>query len=205
MSSGVGIVIVIMVGLALAGVIHARAIARLKPVIEAAARKHRAQVHQSFPGMPQITKLHRGHVLRLTPMTLSTASPEGGGEMTCVDFEWLAPGMGEFRVREKSEARRNTVPVALMGGDRPFPLGDPGLDERFHATGTNTAAALRVLGRAGVFESIESLPRGADIHIRGGRCSVTVKGYPSTVEEVDRLFALSELLLEASMDASGTP
>jgi hypothetical protein len=45
--------------------------------------------------------------------------------MTRVDLEWLAPNVGEFRVRQKSDARRNAVPVALMGGSQPFTLGNP--------------------------------------------------------------------------------
>lgn len=160
-----GIVIVLIVGLVVAAVLRARSIARLKPVIEAAARKHGAQVRQSVLGMPQITKMHRGHALRLTPMVISTAAPEGGGELTCVDFDWLAPSVGEFCVREKSDALRNRVPLALMGGRRPFTLGDPRWDERFSAEGTDTTAALRVLRCAGVSEGIASLPRGAHVHV----------------------------------------
>lgn len=198
MSSSIGIAIVI--GLMVAAVMHGRAVAKLKPVIAAAARKHRATIHKSFLGMPQIIKVWNGHEMRLTPMSISTSSPEGGGVMTCVDFDWPWTDVGEFRVREKIEARRNAVPVALMGGNKPFALGSPQLDRRYSAAGTNPFAALRILGNARVAESIFSLPGGADVHVRGGRCYVTVKGYPSNVEDVDHLFATSELLLKASMD-----
>lgn len=200
MSVSIGIAIVAVICLMVAAIMRRRAVAKLKPVIEAAARKHNATVHHSFLGMPQITKSWNGHVMRITPMSISTSSPEGGGMMTSVDFDWPATDLGEFRVREKIEARRNAVPIVLMGGNKPFTLGSSQLDRRYSAAGTNPVAALRLLSNARVAESLISLPGGADVHVRGGRCYVTVKGYPSTVEDVDRLLAASELLLEASMD-----
>lgn len=200
MSSSIGIAIVVVIGLMIAAVMRRRAVAKLKPVIEAAARKHKATIHQSFLCMPQITKICSGHAMRMTPMSISTSSPEGGGEMTCVDFDWPATDVGEFRVREKVEARRNAIPVVLTGGNKPFALGSPQLDQRYSAAGTNPVAALRILSNERVAESLISLPGGADVHVRGEKCYVTVKGYPSAVEHVDRLFATSELLLEASMD-----
>lgn len=204
-SGSAGIVALVILGLILATVMRARAVTKLKPIIEAAARKHGGEVHRSFLGMPKITKQHRGHVLRLTPMIASTASPDGGSAMTCVDFEWVAPAIGEFRVREKSEALKNKIPQLLMGGTKAFVLGDPRLDVRFSAVGTNVAAALRLLSKPSVAESIASLPKGADIHARSERCTVTIKGHPATVEEIDRLFALAEHLLEASMDPPHAP
>jgi hypothetical protein len=200
MSSSIGIAIIVVIGLMVAAVMRGRAVAKLKPVLEAAASKHKAKIHWSFLGMPQITKVWNGHAMRLTPMIISTSSPEGSGEMTSVDFDWPWTDVGEFRVREKIEARRNAIPVVLMGGNKPFTLGSPQLDRRYSAAGTNPVAALRIMGNARVAESLISLPGGADVHVRGGRCCVTVKGYPSGVEDVDRLFATSELLLEASMD-----
>lgn len=204
-SGSVGILVLITLGLALAAVMRARAVTKLKPIIEAAARKHGGEVHQYFLGMPQITKQHRGHVLRLTPMIASTASPDGGTAMTCVDFEWVAPATGEFRIREKSEAQKNKVPQLLMGGTKAFVLGDPRLDARFSAAGTNVAATLRLLGKQSLSDSIASLPKGADIHARSDRCTVAVKGHPATVEDIDRLFTLAEHLLEASMDPPHAP
>lgn len=200
MSVSIGIAIVAVICLMVAAIMRRRAVAKLKPVIEAAARKHNATIHQSMLGMPQITKSWNGHAMRITPMSISTSSPEGGGKMTSVDFDWPATDVGEFRVREKIEERRNAVPIVLMGGNKPFNLGSSQLDRRYSAAGTNPVAALRLLSNARVAESLISLPGGADVHVRGGGCYVTVKGYPSTVEDVDRLFATSELLLEASMD-----
>lgn len=204
-SGSAGIVALIMLGLVLAAVMRARAVTKLKPVIEAAARKHGGEVHQSFLGMPRITKRHRGHVLRLTPMIASTASPDGGSTMTCVDFEWVAPAVGEFRVREKSKALRNKIPEALMGGSDTFMLGNSRLDDRFIAVGTNVAGALRVLRQPSISEGIASLPEGADIQVRSGRCMLAVKGFPASVEEIDRLFMLGEQLLDALMDTSRAP
>ncbi|MEW6113166.1 MAG: hypothetical protein AB1664_13635 [Thermodesulfobacteriota bacterium] len=200
MSSGIWIALVVVISLMIAALMRGRAVAKLKPVIEAAAKKHKATIHQSFLGMPQITKVWKGHAMRLTPMNISTTSPEGGGEMTSVDFDWPWRDVGEFRVRERIEARQNAVPVILTGGNQPFTLGGPQLDRRYSAAGTNPVAALQVLGNARVAESLISLPGGADVHVRGGRCYVTVKGYPSAVEDVDCLFATCELLLEASLD-----
>lgn len=199
MSTGIGIVLIVVLGLIVAAVMRARAIAKLKPVMNAAAKKHKAQIHQSFLGMPQISKTYCGRAIRLTPMNISTSSPQGGGEMTCVDFDWPAPNVGEFRVREKLDARRNAVPIALMGGNKPFTLGNSLLDERYSAAGTNPPAAMRILADAAVLESIISLPDGADIHVKGNKCHVTVEGFPTQTEQVDRLFAASEQLLAASI------
>jgi hypothetical protein len=77
---------VVLLGLIVAAVMRARAISNLKPVIVAAARKHTAEIHQSYLGMPQIIKTFHGWAIRMMPMNVSTSSPEGGGEMTCVDF-----------------------------------------------------------------------------------------------------------------------
>jgi hypothetical protein len=200
MGSSIVIAIVVVIGLMIAAMMRRRAVAKLKPVIEAAARKHKATIQQSFLGMPQITKTCSGHAMRMTPMRISTSSPEGGREMTCVDFDWPATNVGEFRVREKAKARRNAFPIALMGGNKPFTLGSPQLDRRYSAAGTSPVAALRLLSNEKVAEALISLPGGADVHVRRGKCYVSVEGYPSTVEHVDRLFATSELLLEASMD-----
>jgi hypothetical protein len=161
MGSGVGIAWVAAIGLLVAAVMRARAIANLMPLLEAAARAHQARIHQSFLGMPQITKFHSGHAMRMTLMRVSTSSPEGGGEMTCVDFDWPAPHVGEFRVRERVDARRNAVPVALMGGARPFTLGSPEVDARYLVVGTDPVASLGILGNARVVESIMALPHGA--------------------------------------------
>lgn len=200
MSSSVGIAIFVLVGLMVAAVMRQRAVARLKPVIEAVARKHKATIIQSFLGMPQITKVWNGHAMRLTPMTISTSSAEGGGEMTSVDFDWPGKDAGAFRLREKPDAKRNAVPVVLMGDSTPLTLGNPQLNQRYSAAGINPGEVLRILGNARVAESLVSLPAGADVQVRGGRCYVTVKGHPSGVEDVDRLFATAELLLEASVD-----
>ena len=86
MNSSIGIAIVVVIGLLIAVVMRRRAVAKLKPVMEAAAGSHKATIHQSFLGMPQITKICSGHAMRMTPMSISTSSPEGGGEMTCVDL-----------------------------------------------------------------------------------------------------------------------
>ena len=200
MSSSIGIAIVVLAGLMVAAVMRQRAVARLKPVIEAAARKQKTTIYQSFLGLPQITKVWNGHAMRLTPMIISTSSPEGGGKMTSVDFDWPCKDIGEFRVREKIDAKRNAVPVVLVGDNKPFTLGNPQLDQRYSAAGINPVEALRILGNGRVAESLISLPAGADVQVRGGRCYVTVKGHPSRVEDIDHLFATSELLLEASVD-----
>lgn len=118
--------------------------------------------------------------------------------MTCVDFDWPAPNVGELRVREKLDARRNAVPIAIMGGGEPFTLGNPQLDKRYSVAGTNPVAAMRILTDVAIVESIISLPHGADIHIRNSRCYVTLRGFPYHIEHIDRLFATSELLIEAS-------
>ena len=167
MSSSIGIALVVVIGIMVAAVVRGRAISRLRPVIELAARKHEATIQQSFLGMPQITKVWNGHAMRLTPMRISTASPEGGGEMTTVDFDWPRTDVGDFRVREKIEARRNAVPVVLMGGHEPFTLGSPQLDQRYSAAGTKPVAAMQIFGNRRVAEPLISLPRGADVQLRG--------------------------------------
>ncbi len=194
-SSSIGIALVVTLGLVVATVLRARTIATLKPVLDVAARKHTAVLHQSLLGMPQITKHVGGRAIRMTPMSVSTSSPEGGGEMTCVDFDWPRLEVGEFRMREKSAARRNAVPTALTGGNQPFTLGIPQLDARFAVVGTNRAEAARILTDTAVVESIIALPRGADIHIRGGKCYVTVSGFPHHIDVIDGLFTTSERLL----------
>jgi hypothetical protein len=198
MSSGIGLTAVAVIGLVVAAVVRARGISRLRPVLETAAGKHQALIQQSFLGMPQLIKTVRGRAMRMTPMTISTASPEGGGEMTCVDFDWPTLAVGEFRMREKPDARRNAVPPALMGGSKPFTVGSARIDERYSLAGTNPEAALRILADAVVLEAVLGLPHGAEIHVRGDKCSVTVKGFARHVEFIDRLFATSEGLLAAA-------
>jgi hypothetical protein len=198
MSSSIGIAIVVLIGLIVAVVLRARAISNLKPVIVAAARKHKAEIHQSYLGMPQIIKSFHGRAIRLTPMNVSTSSPEGWGEMTCVDFDWPTLEVGDFRMREKPDARRNAVPGAFMGENKSFALGIPQVDERYSVVGTNREAVTRILTDVAVVESIIALPRGADIHVRGTTCHVTAKAFPGQVDFIDRLFATAERLLEAA-------
>jgi len=195
MNSGIVIVCVVVLGLVAAAVMRARANAALKPVLDAAARKHTAKIHCPFWGMPQLVKQVGGHTLRMTPMNISTSSPEGGGEMTCVAFE--VPGLEacEFRMREKADARRNALPAALMGSKTSFALGIAQIDARFCLVAADAAKAARILTETSVAESISALPQGADIDVRGGKCYVSVKGLPRDVDFVDRLFDTSERLL----------
>jgi hypothetical protein len=145
--------------------------------------------------MPQLIKHVGDHSIRMTPMNISTSSPEGGGEMTCVDFDVPGLEVCEFRIREKSDARRNALPAALMGRNTSFTLGIPQIDARFSVVAADVAKAARILTETSVAESIIALPRGADIDVRGGKCYVSVKGLPHDVEFVDRLFDTSERLL----------
>lgn len=204
MSSIIGIALIIMLGLIAAAFMHARANAQLKPVLDMAAIMHKAKIHRSFLCMPQLIKHVGDHSIRMTPMTVSTSSPEGGGKMTCVDFD--SPGLEacEFRIREKSDARRNALPAAFMGGNKSFALGIPQIDARFTIVGGNLEKAVRILTETSVAESISALPQGADIHVRGGRCYVSVKGLPHNVDFVDRLFDASERLLASFQAHLGT-
>jgi len=195
MSSSIVIVLVVVLGLVVAAIMRARANSRLKPVLDAAARKHTAKVQHSFLGMPQLIKQVCGHTLRMTPMNISTASPEGGGQMTCVDFELPGLEAFEFRLREKPDARRNALPAALLGSKTSFALGIAHIDARFCLVAADAAKAARILTETSVAEAISRLPQGADIDVRGGKCYVSVKGLPQDIDFVDRLFDTSERLL----------
>ena len=61
MSSSIVIVLVVVLGLVAAAIMRARANSRLKPVLDAAARKHTAKIQHSFLGMPQLIKHVGGH------------------------------------------------------------------------------------------------------------------------------------------------
>jgi hypothetical protein len=202
MSSSIGIILAVTLGLIAAAMMRARANAKLKPVFDMAARKHKAKIHRSFLGMPQLIKHVDHHSIRMTPMSISTSSSEGGGEMTCVDFDLPGFDACEFRIREKSDARRNALPTALMGENKSFALGIPQIDARFSVVGTDVEKTVRILTETSVSESIIALPGGADIHVRGGRGYVSVKGLPHSVDFVDRLFETSELLLASVQNTS---
>lgn len=195
MSSSIAIAIVVALGLIVAAIMRARTIFKLRPLLDIAARKHKATIHQSMLGMPQLIKPLGCQTIRITLMNVSTSSPEGGGEMTCVDFDWPRLDVGEFRIREKADARRNAVPTALMGDNKLFALGIPQVDEKFSIAGTQKAAAARILTGRSVVESIMALPSGADIHVRGGKCYLTVRAFPHSIDFIDRLFNTSESLL----------
>ena len=109
-------------------------------MLEAAVKKHQASIHDSVLGMPHDVKAVGGRSMGMTLMIVSTSSPEGGGEMSCVDFDLPEVGIGEFRIREKADAGRNACPrsrwavmqrspagrgVSLLN----FPAGHPSLPQ----------------------------------------------------------------------------
>ncbi len=195
--SPIVITLVVALGLIFAAVMRARAVSRVKPVLEVAAKKHQASIHHSVLGMPHVIKTAAGQAMRLTLMTVSISSPEGGGEMACVDFDLPRVGIGEFRIREKADAKRNAMPAVLMGGNATFSLGIPQVDERFLMVAAHPKDVSRMLAETALVASIVDLPRGADIRVKDGRCYVAVKGFPYHIDTIDRLFAVSEQLLAA--------
>ena len=136
-------------------------------------------------------------------MSKSTSSPEGGGEMTCVDFDVAPHVVAEFRVRERVDARRNALPALLKGGRKTFLLGDAGFDLRFHGEGLDPARAKWIMSEPSLFQAVLALPRGADIRIEAGRCYIAVDGFPKDQQCFDRLLAVSERLL-GSLDRRGS-
>lgn len=196
MSSGTVIAIVVVLGLLAAAAMRKHAISRMNPLLDIAITKHNATIQRSFLGMPQITKRVGERALRMTPMTISTSSPDAG-EMTCVDFDLPNPAIGEFRIREKSDAARNAMPTTMMGRMTPLALGIPQIDTRFSAVASDAKQAKPILTAPAVIASLVALPRGADIHVRAGKCFVSVNGVPKDADFIDRLFAASERLLES--------
>lgn len=193
MSNEFAIALIVIVGVIVAAIMHARATSRITPVLEAAAIKHNATVRRSAIGLPQIYKTVDGRVFRMTPMNKSTSSAGGGGAMTCVDFETLRSDVSDFRIREKADYRRNALPRVLMGADQPFTLEVPELEARFRGVGSNADQARRIIQHDLVVKSILALPPGADIRVQGGKCYISVDGLPDDIDFVDRLFSASEL------------
>ncbi len=117
--------------------------------------------------------------------------------MTVVDFE-IAPGaVGVVRVQERTDSLRTALPGVLMGGNHTFALGIPEFDARFRGYASNVGRARRLLEDHSLVHALLALPRGADIHIESGRCSVAVDGFPDSVEFVDRLVGVSEMLMRS--------
>ena len=81
--------------------------------------------------------------------------------MTCVDFDVPGLEVGEFRIREKPDARRNALPQALMGLNTSFALGIPQIDARFSVVAADVAKAARILTETSVAESIMCVAAGS--------------------------------------------
>lgn len=196
-SAHLAMTLTVVLGLALAALLHARAISKVIPFLEAAARSRAGSVRRSLLGMPQLLWRVGGMDLRLTPMNKSISSPEGGGGVTCVDFE-VAPGaIRPLRIQERGASLRMALPGVLAGDSQPFTLGIPEFDSRLRACASDVEQARRILGDRSLIGAILALPQGADIHVERNRCRVAVDGLPDSADFVDRLVGVSERLIRS--------
>ena len=187
----------VAIGFFILGVfMHLRGKAKIKPIINAVAKKYQGTVNQPLLGMPQVVMKRQGSVLRITAMSKSLDTPQGGGEMTCVDFDIGKSAAGNFRVQEQSDFKRTAVPKALMGQSQPFTTGMREFDTRFASCASNATQATRILKDPSLAKAILAMPRGADIRVQDGRCYVSVDGHPQDVAFVDRLILTAECLIE---------
>lgn len=176
---------------------HRREKAKIRPVFDAVAKKYQGTVSHPFLGMPQLVIKRQGSALRITAMSKSLDTPQGGGEMTCVDFDIGKSAAGNFRVQEQSDFKRTAVPKALMGQSQPFTTGMREFDTRFASCASNATQATRILKDPSLAKAILAMPRGADIRVQDGRCYVSVDGHPQDVAFVDRLILTAECLIES--------
>lgn len=190
------IAVVVITFLALGTFMHSREKARIRPVFDAAAKKYQGTVRQSMLAMPQLFVERQGTTLRMTAMSRSLDAPQGGGSITCVDFD-IGKHVGNFRVQEQSDFNRTAVPRALMGNSQPFTMGIRGFDARFASCASNVTQAKRILKDSSLLEAILALPRGADIHVRDGKGCVSVDSHPDDIAFVDRLISTAEHLMES--------
>lgn len=180
---------------------YLRGKAKIKLVIDAVAKKYQGTVSQPFLGMPQVVIKKQGSVLRMTAMSKSLDTPQGGGKMTCVEFDIGENAAGNFRVQERSDFKRTAVPKALMGQNQPFTTGMREFDTRFASCASNATRAIRILKDPSLAKAILAMPRGTDIRVHDGRCHVCVDGHPHDVAFVDRLILAAECLIESSANS----
>lgn len=196
--SGSFFIPVVVIGFLILGFfMHRREKAKIKPVFDAVAKKYGGNLSHPFLGMPQLVVNTQGSVLRITAMSKSLDTPQGGGKMTCVDFDIEKNAVGDFRVQEKSHFKRTAVPRVLMGQSQPFTTGMCEFDSRFASCASNATQADRILKDPSVSKAILAMPHGADIRLQDGRCYISVDGHPQDVASVDRLIFTAECLIES--------
>ncbi len=178
-------------------VMHFRQKKRLDPVFDALARKYQGVVSQPGIGMPQVTFKKGGIALRITAMSKSLDAPEGGGEITCVDFDAGNRTVRDFRIQEQAAFERTAVPEALTGQSQRFATGGRAFDSRFVGVSSNPVQTKRMLDDPSLLEVILAMPSGADIQLKDGRCCVSVDGHPQDPAFVDRIVVVAERLMES--------
>jgi hypothetical protein len=196
MSTQFVIAVVVLAFLAFGMFMHSRAKAKIRPVFDAAAKKYQGTVRQSILAMPQLVVERRGIALRITAMSRSLDTPQGGGDITCIDFD-VGKRIGNFRVQEQSDFNRTAVPKAFMGESQPFTTGIREFDARFASCASNATQAKRVLKDPSLLEAILALPHGADIRVRDGKGYVSVDSHPDDIAFVDRMMSTAEHLMES--------
>lgn len=191
MDSSVFILLVVLTFLVIAGVLYARARTALTPILEQAAREFGGSVRSAFPGLPQWNFELDGIPARLTPMTSSTSSSQGGAPITVLDFRVTAFDVADLRIREIADTRRNVVPATFENGGEWIALEHQGFDARFRIHARDGKEARSIFLDPNLLPDILNLPAGADIHIEDGICTISVNGHP-------RNFAFLQVLITAA-------
>ncbi len=195
MDSTIYILLAVLTLLVIAGVLYVRARSALTPILEQAAREYGGSVRSTFPGLPQWNFVLEGISVRLTPMTSSTSSPDGGGSITVLDFDVAAFNVADLRVREKVDARRNAVPASLENAGESIEIEHQGFDARFHIHARQGEETKRMLLEPTLFSALLDLPSGADLRIEHGVCHVSVNGHPRDIAFVRTLRSVAQELI----------
>lgn len=195
----VEITIFLLAVFAIAAFMTWRSKSQIRPIVAKAAAKRQGRVLESLIGLPQLIADVRGTTVRLTPMSKSHSSPDGG-DMTCLDFNIAPMQLSAFRLQEMADFRRSALPAALMEGHKIITLDNPKFDARFRLFAVDPLQAKRILQTPKLTVEILQTSQGADIHIEEGKCHVVVNGLPGDLQFVDALIGLAELLVECFAD-----
>jgi hypothetical protein len=189
---------ILICGLILGMFFQRRGRARLAPLLREATRKYGGSVRLSGLALPQFITTLRGTRLRLTPMTSSLSSSDGGRDITCVDFELRSGGVDELRVQEWVQHRRSAMPWGIGDPGKSFKLDRKDFDTRFHAAAANARQARDILLDGALLKALLALPSGADLQVRkDGRCSISIHGHPRDLSSVECLLGAADGLLAA--------
>lgn len=183
--------------LALGVLMHGRDKRKLLPFFERQALRLKGKVvKEGWFIQPQLKFPLNGVEVRLTAMSPGT-SAERSANITVMDFSVPGSNPAEIRIIERRNAFKTVLDSTLPAQQEMIATGNPAFDERFELRAPGAQAAAPLLTDGGLQRSLLELPSGADICVKGGKCSISVDGYPDSDEIVDRLSAAAEKLSNA--------